>query len=148
MRRTFILQLYDRPLRRLPHQHTCPKCEKEYWCERRDLWNACPGHIKARPHEKACKQPRDPFRWGQPTAKGVADDIAALINAMSTAQPTTMYLNPYLATKLGIEFTQELDGVTATSDGDGIINITSTASKPLVGRHLDYIFVDDPIEDP
>ncbi len=119
-KRTFTLQLYARPLRWLPHKHYCPKCKEDYWCKDRNLWNACPGHIKERQHEKTCNALSGPtWTTGARSAKDGADHIASMINAMSRRSktpPSVVYMSPYMATDLGIEFTQELDGVSATVD--------------------------------
>ena len=42
-RRTFTLQLRDKPPRWLPHKHRCPDCCNDHWCTYRDGWLPCQG---------------------------------------------------------------------------------------------------------
>ena len=142
-RRTFTLQLRDKPPRWLPHKHVCPECRKDHWCTYRDGWLPCQGLLTHQQHSEPCPYPS----WTTSTDDPIAD-MNAMVKMLKRQsgrrmQPSSVvHLNQ---TELARFIAMSVPGVNATHDNNGVVTFTAKHPGPVRGQHADYIFVDDPM---
>ena len=90
-RRTFNLQMHDRPLRWLPHMHTCSDCGQDYACEYDGLSGWCKGLVRHVPHSGVC--PRSVWN-GIHNDNDIIDDLRAMMRSRRHVQPAVIGMPP------------------------------------------------------
>ena len=130
-RRTFTLQLRDKPPRWLPHKHVCPECRKDHWCTYRDGWLPCQGLLTHQQYSEPCPYPS----WTTSADDPIAD-MNAFVKMLKRQSGRRMQPSPVVDTPWMARF--------LANDSHAQSMIQRRVDR-IRARRADYIFVDDPM---